>query len=168
MSPYTLAETCCNKTLQNINNIFVFDSYYTYVHEHFNTPAVLGFAWASNRKVHSLSTPWKQVWSAEILIHSSLISTLGGSEWSPSHFGYFTRRELVPGTHCIGGSVNSTAGVKFWSSRIYPAPAGTRTLDRQGLSLVTVPTELSRMCLNGLDKIIKWPFFGSRSPGRYI
>ena len=57
MSPYTLAETCCNKTLQHIKNITVVDSYNPYVHKNLNTSAVLEFAWASNRKVLSLCTP---------------------------------------------------------------------------------------------------------------
>jgi hypothetical protein len=161
-----LAETCCNKTLQHIK-VFC-DSYYPYVHKYFNTSAVREFAWARNRKVQSLSTPWKHVWSAEVQLQPFLISTLGGSEWSASHSGCFTRRKWAPDTHWLVRSVGSTACLDFWRSEESPASAGTRTLDRQGLSLVTVPTELSLVCLSGLGKIIKWQFFGSRSLGRYI
>jgi hypothetical protein len=40
-----------------------------------------------------------------------LISTLDGGEWSASHPGRFTSGERVPGTHWIGGWVDSRAGL---------------------------------------------------------
>jgi hypothetical protein len=44
-------------------------------------------------------------------IHNFLISALAGGEWSVSPPDRFTPRELDPGTHWIGGWVDSRAGL---------------------------------------------------------
>jgi hypothetical protein len=44
-------------------------------------------------------------------IHIFLTLALVGGEWSASCLGHFTPGERAPGTHCIGGLLNSRAGL---------------------------------------------------------
>jgi hypothetical protein len=46
---------------------------------------------------------------------------LDESEWSASHPGHFTSREITPGTHWIGGP---RAGLDAVAKRKSPTPAG--------------------------------------------
>jgi hypothetical protein len=47
----------------------------------------------------------------DVYIHIFLTSALVGGEWSASHHGCFTPREMAPGTHWIGGWVDPRAGL---------------------------------------------------------
>jgi hypothetical protein len=59
----------------------------------------------------------------DVLIHIFLTSTLAGGEWSASSYGRFTPGEKAPGTHWIGGWVDSKAGLDDVEKRkIFPLP----------------------------------------------
>jgi hypothetical protein len=47
----------------------------------------------------------------DVHTHVFLTSALVGGEWSDSHPGRFTPGERAPGTHWIGGWVNSRTGM---------------------------------------------------------
>jgi hypothetical protein len=46
-----------------------------------------------------------------VQIHIVLTSALAADEWSPSRHGRFTPEEKAPRTQCIGGWVDSRAGL---------------------------------------------------------
>jgi hypothetical protein len=52
----------------------------------------------------------------------SLTSALDGGEWSASHRGRFTSREIAPGIHWIGSWVGPRAGVDVVVKRKIPSP----------------------------------------------
>jgi len=55
----------------------------------------------------------------EVKLHTFLISTLDGGEWSASR--RFTPRERAPGTHWIGGWVGPRAGLDTLMRRKIPS-----------------------------------------------
>jgi hypothetical protein len=46
-----------------------------------------------------------------VQIHIFLTSALVGGEWSASRPGRFTPGEVTPGIHCVGGWVDTRAGL---------------------------------------------------------
>jgi hypothetical protein len=48
----------------------------------------------------------------DVYIHIFLTSALDGDEWSASHPGRFTPKEIVPGSHWIGGWVGPRSGLE--------------------------------------------------------
>jgi hypothetical protein len=53
----------------------------------------------------------------DVYIHIFLTSALAGGEWSASLPSRFTPGERAPGTHCIGGWVNSRASLDNMEKR---------------------------------------------------
>jgi hypothetical protein len=51
------------------------------------------------------------VWGSGCIIHVFLTSALVGGEWSASHPGRFTSKEIASGTSCIGGWVGPRGGM---------------------------------------------------------
>jgi hypothetical protein len=61
-------------------------------------------------------------WGVEVQFHAFLTSALDGGEWSASRLGRFTLREIVPGTHWIGGWVGLRVGLDAVVKRKIPSP----------------------------------------------
>jgi hypothetical protein len=53
----------------------------------------------------------KTYWGKGIMAPPFIILVLYGGEWSAAHPYRFTPEETAPATHCIGGWVNSRAGL---------------------------------------------------------
>jgi hypothetical protein len=51
-----------------------------------------------------------------------LTLALDGVEWSSSHIGYFTLKEIAPGILSVGGWVGSRAGLDMMAKRKIPSP----------------------------------------------
>jgi hypothetical protein len=58
----------------------------------------------------------------EVYLHAFLTSALDGGEWSDSPPGRFTRREIAPSTHWIGGWGGPRAGLDAVVRRKIPSP----------------------------------------------
>jgi hypothetical protein len=57
--------------------------------------------------LNSLRPNHKDVWKSGGTVPLLLASTLGGGEWSTSHPNRFIPEECAPGTHSVGGWVDS-------------------------------------------------------------
>jgi hypothetical protein len=76
-----------------------------------------------------------------------LTSEADGDEWSASCSCQFFAGETASCTHRIGGRVAPKAGLDVTEKKKYLTLAGNRILGRSVRSLVTVPTELSRLVI---------------------
>jgi hypothetical protein len=65
---------------------------------------------------------------ADVQPHAFLTSALGGGEWSASHPGRFTPREIAPGTYWIGSWVGSRDGLDAVVKRKIPRKLKVRKL----------------------------------------
>jgi hypothetical protein len=64
----------------------------------------------------------KAYWGVAVYIHPFLTSALYEGEWSASRPDRFTSREVVPGTHWIGGWAGPRAGLDAVEKRKIPSP----------------------------------------------
>jgi hypothetical protein len=72
----------------------------------------------------------------------SLTSELDVGEWSASHSGRFTPREVALCTHWIGGWVGPSAGVDTVVKRKIPSPCRESKSDLPALSQVSINIEM--------------------------
>jgi hypothetical protein len=68
------------------------------------------------------TTPWRRIGRVEVYRHAFFSSALDAGEWSASHPGRFTPREIVPGTHCIGSWEVSTISMDTVGKIKIPSP----------------------------------------------
>jgi len=86
-------------------------------------------------------------WGVEIWFHAFLTSAPDGGEWSASRTGRLTLGERTLGTHWIGGWMGPRAGLAAVAKREIQTLCLTSNPDRPLRSLVSIPTELSRLLL---------------------
>jgi hypothetical protein len=71
-----------------------------------------------------------------------LTSALAGGEWSTSRPGCFTPEERAPGTHCIGGWVDSREGLDDVEKILDTTESRTPLPRSSSPSPVAIPTAL--------------------------
>jgi hypothetical protein len=81
----------------------------------------------------------KSYWGVEVQFHVFLTSALDGCEWSASRAGRFTPKERDPGTHWVGGWVDSSAGLDAVVKRKIPSPCRDSNLRSSRPSLSAIP-----------------------------
>jgi hypothetical protein len=99
----------------------------------------------------------------EIRLHLFLTSAIVGAEWSASHAGCVPPAGIASSTHWIGGWIG-----QFWKGKniLFLLEIETRFLDSPVRSLVTIPTEPSRLLnscaayVNVFSSIFTQVFYG--------